>query len=90
MNTNNLSNQKLLEDSVKFVNIRLQGWVASKVYAEGKIIYSRLNKDSVPIIGVTVLEKIEFVVYEKHLEFTVANNKLIPTLPLRALCDMIG
>ena len=88
MNTNNLSNQKLIEDSVKFV--RLQGWVASKVYAEGKIIYSRLNKDSVPIIGVTVLEKIEFVVYEKHLEFSVMNDKLIPMIPLRALCDSLG
>ena len=90
MNNDILSKQKLLEDSVRFVNIRLQGWIAGKVYVDGKITYSRLNKDSVPIIGVKVLEKIAFDVYDKHLEFSVVNSKLIPMIPLRPLCDTIG
>lgn len=90
MNNDILSKQKLLEDSVRFVNIRLQSWILSRVYVDGKIVYARLNKDSIPIIGINVSEKIELGIYDKHLEFTVANNKLIPTLPLRALCDRIG
>jgi hypothetical protein len=90
MNNINLSNQQLLEDAVKFVNIRLHGWIASRVYVDGKIIYSRLNKDSIPIIGVKVFEKIELDIYDKRLEFSLINNTLIPMLPLHALCDAIG
>ena len=90
MNNINLSNQQLLEDTVKFVNIRLQGWLALGVYVDGKIIYSRLNKDSVPIIGVKVLEKNGLDTYDKRLEFSLINNTLIPMLPLQALCDAKG
>jgi len=90
MNNINLSNQKLLEDAVKFANIILQGWIARRIYVDGKIIYSRLNKDSVPIIGVKVLEKNGLDTYEKRLEFSLINNTLIPTLPLHALCDAVG
>ena len=90
MNNINLSNQKLLEDAVKFANIILQGWIARRIYVDGKIIYSRLNKDSVPIIGVKVLEKNGLDTYEKRLEFSVINNTVIPTLPLHALCDAVG
>ena len=90
MNINNLSNQKLLEDAVMHVNVRIQGWIAGKVYTDGKVIYAKLNKDSVPIIGVRVSEKIDTGVYPKHLEFTVVNDRLVPTIPMRALCDQIG
>ena len=90
MNIQNLSKQKLLEDAVLQVNIRIQGWIAGKVYVDGNVIYAKLNKDSNPIIGVRVSEKIDTGVYPKHLEFTVANDRLIPTIPIRALCDTIG
>jgi hypothetical protein len=87
MNINNLSKRDVLENAVMHVNVRIQGWIAGKVYTEGKVIYSKLNKDSIPIIGVRVSEKIDTGIYPKHLEFTVANDRLIPTIPVRALCD---
>lgn len=90
MNINNLSKQHILENAVMHVNVRIQGWIAGKVYTDGKIVYSKLNKDSIPIIGIRVSEKIDTGIYPKHLEFMFANDRLIPTIPERALCDSIG
>jgi hypothetical protein len=90
MNIKNLNKSKELEKATALVELRLHGWILSRMFISGKLIYSRINKDGTPIIGVDVIEQIDTGVYSKHLEYAVINDRLVPTIPLRALCDSIG
>jgi hypothetical protein len=88
MNIKNMGKGPILDDATTLIKIKLNSWIMSKMYVNGDIRYSRLNKDGNPIIGLNVSEKIADAIYPKHLEFTVINSSLYPTIPLKALCDL--
>jgi hypothetical protein len=88
LNIKNLSKGAELQSAVKRIIHGLNECVKEGMFIDANVIGAKLTRNSDCYISVKLTLRENDNIIDKHMAFSVVNNFIFPSIPLRALCDL--